>query len=167
VCFALQYICYRPVNSHQQHKPEAGCVPLSLSRLALLGIPYDIFQSKTKKSGDKIPPCLRQFLDRKTLRQMFTYTNFTIYFIANKHNKTLLPHSQLNLMCIYCTRTLTTCFGFNEPSSSEFHIQYTKLQAKCYKLHKYLKLVLKHNKIYKINSIETKSIGIARINTQF
>jgi hypothetical protein len=31
-----------------------------------------------------------------------------------KHNKTLLPHSQLNLMCIYCTRTLTACFGFNE-----------------------------------------------------
>jgi hypothetical protein len=86
--------------------------------------------------------------------------------VMNKHNKTLLTHSQLNLMCIYCTRTLTTCFGFNEPSSGEFHIQYTKLQAKCYKFYKSLKLVLKH-KIYKINSIETKNIGIARINTQF
>jgi hypothetical protein len=57
---------------------------------------------------------------------------------------TIKPHSQLNFMCIYCTRTLTTCFGFSVPSSSEFHIQYTKLQAKCYKFYKYLKLVLKH-----------------------
>jgi hypothetical protein len=57
---------------------------------------------------------------------------------------TIKPHSQLSLMCIYCTRTLTTCFGFNEPSSGEFHIQYTKLQAKCYKFYKSLKRVLKH-----------------------
>jgi hypothetical protein len=74
------------------------------------------------------------------------------YFALMKHNKTLLPHSQLN-MCIYRTRTLTTCFGFNEPSSGNSIYSTLNMQAKCYKLYKSLKLVLKHTSIrsYKIN----------------
>jgi hypothetical protein len=56
--------------------------------------------------------------------------------VLNQIN-TIKPHLQLNLMCIYCTRTLATCFGFNEPSSGEFHIQYTELQAKCLRVRVY------------------------------
>jgi hypothetical protein len=39
-----------------------------------------------------------------------------------KYNKTPIPHSQLNFTCIYCTRSFTTCLGFNKPSSSVSYI---------------------------------------------
>jgi hypothetical protein len=35
-----------------------------------------------------------------------------------KYDKITIPHSQPNSTCIYCTRSFTTCFGFDKPSSS-------------------------------------------------
>jgi hypothetical protein len=43
-----------------------------------------------------------------------------------KYNKITIHHSQPNSTCIYCTRSFTTCFGFDKPSWGVSHIQDTK-----------------------------------------
>jgi hypothetical protein len=77
----LYGICYLPVDLHYQHRPAADVshlisVPPGFPGLFLMA--YS--EAQLKSNGDKVSPCL-DHLDRKHIREVFTYMKFIVGFI--------------------------------------------------------------------------------------
>jgi hypothetical protein len=63
LCFSLWYLCYRPVDSHHQHRPAVDMSHLISVSPGFPGSSYLMVYSKAdfKSSGDKSSPCFRSF----------------------------------------------------------------------------------------------------------
>jgi hypothetical protein len=70
---------------------------------------------------DQDSPLLVKLKAKLEIRKVGMFSLGRLLLSWIKYNKTPIPHLQLNLTCICCTRFFT-CFGFNKPSSGVSHI---------------------------------------------